>query len=344
MASRGRTLIPLTLLAAVAGVALVFSTSVAQDRLERVRPAAAEPAQTDSPMADPPSVAETDPTARPRSEITTEIDGLIEQLGNPEYEVREKASRRLLQIGAPALPALAAAMENGSPEVAWRAQRLYEDLRVEQPGTPRPVEPEEQPAPETHRRSLRRSRLFGDLPSEFRRLHEVHEQRMQELGRFMESFRTELRPFPSFELPGARSPADLDQLVNELFEGLERETRREQWSAGEPERDSVVIQQFSMQRTFDSQLGLELETAQPALRAQLVLEDGQGLVVNRVLEDSSAAAAGIEQYDVIVSVDGESVGSFAELQATLGRHTSGSSVTLELRRAGKKHQVGMTVR
>ena len=132
--------------------------------------------------------------------------------------------------------------------------------------------------------------------------------------------------------------------MKELFEGLERETWREEWGAGEPERDSVVIQQFSMQRTFDSQLGLELETAQPALRAQLVLEDDQGLVVNRVLEDSSAAAAGVEQYDVIVSVDGESVGSFAEFQATLGRQTSGSSVTLELRRAGKKHRVGMTVR
>ena len=48
-------------------------------------------------------------------------------------------------------------------------------------------------------------------------------------------------------------------------------------------------------------IGVESREAEPDLRAQLGLDDGQGLVVVHVAEDSPAAKAGIKQHDVIVS-------------------------------------------
>lgn len=50
-----------------------------------------------------------------------EIPKLIEQLGNESIETRENASRRLIQIGEPALIAVQAAIKSVDPEVAARA-------------------------------------------------------------------------------------------------------------------------------------------------------------------------------------------------------------------------------
>lgn len=72
-------------------------------------------------------------TARPaRAEATAaEIDALVSQLGDPDYAVRETASRRLAGLGAGAADALLTAAEvSGSLEVSLRARWLAESLPI----------------------------------------------------------------------------------------------------------------------------------------------------------------------------------------------------------------------
>jgi hypothetical protein len=57
------------------------------------------------------------------------ITGFIEQLGSPEFQMREAASRALDEIGRPALAALRhAAREHDDAEVRWRARRLVQRI------------------------------------------------------------------------------------------------------------------------------------------------------------------------------------------------------------------------
>ena len=60
-----------------------------------------------------------------------EIDRLIRQLGDHDYETREQAGKRLLQVGEPALDALWAAERSEDQEIARRAETLASKI-----GTP----------------------------------------------------------------------------------------------------------------------------------------------------------------------------------------------------------------
>ena len=55
------------------------------------------------------------------------------------------------------------------------------------------------------------------------------------------------------------------------------------------------------------------EEASEALRSQLNLEKGRGLVVSDVVAESPAAKAGLKKYDVIVTVGEQPVGKPSEL-------------------------------
>ena len=51
-------------------------------------------------------------------------------------------------------------------------------------------------------------------------------------------------------------------------------------------------------------IGLSLGPVSEILRSHLRLEEGQGVVVMSVLEESSAAEAGLEKYDIVLEIDG----------------------------------------
>ncbi len=53
---------------------------------------------------------------------------LVSRLGSPRFDVRAEASKQILDVGLPAIPALEAAASNPSLEVRRRAERLLVDL------------------------------------------------------------------------------------------------------------------------------------------------------------------------------------------------------------------------
>lgn len=70
----------------------------------------------------------------------------------------------------------------------------------------------------------------------------------------------------------------------------------------------------------------------------------KGAFVNQVMPGSAAQEAGIEAGDIIVSLDGNPVGSFGELRAKIATMGAGKQVKLGLIRDGKEKMVTVTLK
>ena len=69
---------------------------------------------------------ETRPMATPEQQ--KEIKKLIEQLGDKDFSIREKASARFVEIGLPALPQLRGALRINEPEIRKRSQLAIDEI------------------------------------------------------------------------------------------------------------------------------------------------------------------------------------------------------------------------
>lgn len=69
----------------------------------------------------------------------------------------------------------------------------------------------------------------------------------------------------------------------------------------------------------------------------------RGAFVSQVVPGSSAAEAGIESGDVIISVDGQKIRSFSELGALVGSIGSGNSIELGVIRNGEEQSIKVTL-
>lgn len=73
----------------------------------------------------------------------------------------------------------------------------------------------------------------------------------------------------------------------------------------------------------------------------MCVEAQRGAFVSEVIPKSAAAKAGIKSGDVLVSVDGKRVSSFAELRAKIGTTAPGKEVKIGLLRKGKPLEVSV---
>ncbi|MCI4030504.1 serine endoprotease DegQ [Dickeya dianthicola] len=69
----------------------------------------------------------------------------------------------------------------------------------------------------------------------------------------------------------------------------------------------------------------------------------RGAFVSEVIPKSAAAKAGIKAGDVLVSLDGKPIGSFAELRAKIGTTAPGKTVRIGLLRDGKQQEVAVVL-
>jgi HEAT repeat protein len=58
-----------------------------------------------------------------------QIQQLIDELGSKDFQSRERAARRLTEIGTPALPALQEALKNGDAEVRRRVEKIIDSIK-----------------------------------------------------------------------------------------------------------------------------------------------------------------------------------------------------------------------
>jgi serine protease Do len=94
----------------------------------------------------------------------------------------------------------------------------------------------------------------------------------------------------------------------------------------------------------------EIVSGEPVARAALGIEgdsrestDEPGAVVANVVAGGAADEAGIEAGDVIVSVDGNAVQGFAELQGRIGTYSPGDTITVDVVRDGRELRLTVTL-
>ncbi|HEX3725604.1 MAG TPA: hypothetical protein VHV08_05150, partial [Pirellulales bacterium] len=99
--------------------------------------------------------------------LQQKIARLIDQLGDPQYSVRQRAQRELVKLGYEAFDALVEAENSDDPEVAMQASYLVRLVRVEwaREGDPKPIQQilRDYEAQSDDRR-LSRIKQLADLP------------------------------------------------------------------------------------------------------------------------------------------------------------------------------------
>lgn len=91
----------------------------------------------------------------------------------------------------------------------------------------------------------------------------------------------------------------------------------------------------------DYWLGLDCTPLSPTMRAQLKLNEGEGLVVERVVPESPAAKAGIKQHDLLLSAGDKPIKNVEQLM-TLLEENKGKELTVHMLRGGEKTTVAVT--
>ena len=83
-------------------------------------------------------------------------------------------------------------------------------------------------------------------------------------------------------------------------------------------------------------LGVAIQDMTPELAKSLGLKESKGALVSQVVPGGPADKAGIEQGDVIVNFDGQSIGDSKDLPRVVASTTVGKTVTVKLLRDGKE--------
>jgi len=93
----------------------------------------------------------------------------------------------------------------------------------------------------------------------------------------------------------------------------------------------------------DGYLGVRVQTVDEALAAALDLDEADGVLVSDVIEDSPAEAAGLQQGDLILSVDGRDASDPDRFTRRVRRVDPGETVALEIVRKGKPMTLDVTM-
>lgn len=81
-------------------------------------------------------------------------------------------------------------------------------------------------------------------------------------------------------------------------------------------------------------LGVQLTELTPELRTHFGVDQEEGVMISKVVEDSAAFRAGLTVGDIITRVEGEPVGSGRDLMRAVRSHEEGETVILEIWRQG----------
>ncbi len=84
---------------------------------------------------------------------------------------------------------------------------------------------------------------------------------------------------------------------------------------------------------------LDVAEVQEAVRDQFVVAQEQGAFVQQVIAGSAAEAAGLRAGDVIVEIDGRSVGGKADVASIVRSHTAGDEISVTYERLGESGTV-----
>lgn len=102
-----------------------------------------------------------------------------------------------------------------------------------------------------------------------------------------------------------------------------------------------LLKYGEVQRAF---LGITMQDVTSELAKEKDIKNVKGVYVKSVAEGGAADKAGIQEGDVITSIDNTTVNSMPELQEIVGRHRPGDQVGIVLVRAGKEKSLTAELR
>ncbi|MEM7387567.1 MAG: PDZ domain-containing protein [Verrucomicrobiota bacterium] len=86
-------------------------------------------------------------------------------------------------------------------------------------------------------------------------------------------------------------------------------------------------------------LGVAASVVPAVLRSQVNLKDGEGLVLDVIVPESPAGQAGLREHDILLGMDGQSLGSIEGLRSLVRECEVGQVVVLSLLRKGREEKV-----
>ena len=99
--------------------------------------------------------------------------------------------------------------------------------------------------------------------------------------------------------------------------------------------EPVVAQLKDHGKVVRGQLGVQIQSVTPEIAKSLSLKTESGALVAQVMPDSAALKAGVQDGDVIRTVDGKEIATIKDLTRTIAGVAPGSSVSLGIWRDGK---------
>jgi len=91
-------------------------------------------------------------------------------------------------------------------------------------------------------------------------------------------------------------------------------------------------------------LGVQLQDMDAEFAHELGLSHVEGVYVSGVVEGSGAMDAGIQQGDIIVSVNGTTTNTFSELVGSIGQYRPGDVVLISVNREGEYYDYNITLK
>ncbi len=271
------------------------------------------------------------------------IDELVKQLGADEFAVREKATEELRKIGKPAEGALRKALAGDDPEVRERVRAVLDSM-AEKPKAPAPRRA--LPGFGFRGSSVTVQSVNGDstykiAPGDGSSPLTFHKDKagavkLEYVDEQGASKTAEAESIPKF----LADHKEIAARYGVTEEGIDYGGARVSFKGGLPGLPrGFRVPKFPLPPAFEAEdergtfraAGASFEKVTEALRAQLDLPEGQGLVVVQLDEGGAAESAGLRKSDILLEIDGKKVASIRDVRENL----KGAKSTAVLRR-GKR--------
>jgi serine protease Do len=90
-------------------------------------------------------------------------------------------------------------------------------------------------------------------------------------------------------------------------------------------------------------LGVEMQPMTPTLAKAIGLDKNEGVLIDKVMNDSPAMRAKLQQGDVIVSFDGKTIHNARDLAFAVAETPAGKTVPMQIWRNGKQSGISVTI-
>jgi hypothetical protein len=281
---------------------------------------------------------------------------LIEKLGHEDYQVREDATKNLIEMGEKAVPALEKALQAEDLEVRVRAGRALRAIRGEKAAKkeqPRKLEPLA-PGARTSTGSSVQIQILPDgvtvrVQEEVDGKQTVKEYKgasLEELKKKHPELEKHLGGL-RFRQEGTRDPFDMDKFWedwhkdfdDDFMRRLRDDTRREmermdRWLKMLRERRQRDRLEWPRADRDRPVLGMRGVRPDPVLNAQLDLR-GRGVVVVSVEKETLADTLGLRVHDVLIELNGSEVRRLDDIAKILRQRKEGATVTAKVIRRAK---------